>query len=258
MPDFDYLLSPSVFSPGGIANPPDIPDGSLLDINGAVVGVTDSTFTGDHSCLACVDDHVGESEALLLPQFQDCPRIKALLGAFAIEIQQIEDTCCDLLTCFHLSTAAAAQLDEVGRLLNFTRGEMVDADYRLVLYAKVIANRSSGRGDEFINAFRMMVPGLSTTFTLTEGPASAELTAEMGGTMFTATFTNLTIYQILNRIRGAAIAFWYKFFVQPDNTTIFQCAPTLGTSVLSATKGLANAGQTTGGHLLGVYGPNHI
>ena len=122
----------------------------------------------------------------------------------------------------------------------------------------ILADMSSGHGDDFIEAFRILIPGPATTFSLDEGPGEKAITCEMGGTMFVSTITQRNIFEILRRIVAGGVALWYKFFLQTNNSTVFKCAPALGAVTISATQGLANAAQTTGGHLSGVYGPNHL
>lgn len=259
MVDIVYGLDPLVYGEGGLADYPAIPDDALVDGNGDVIGVTSADFSEDHSCYAQKTNLTAEAQAQLLYQFRECPRILGLISSTTNDVQELENVFADLKLAFQLDYAAGAQLLEVAKTVGiFSAGQMNDADFLLYIKAKILADMSSGHGDDFIEAFRILIPGLTTTFSLDEGPGEKAITCEMGGTMFVSTITQRNIFEILRRIVAGGVALWYKFFLQTNNSTVFKCAPALGAVTISATQGLANAAQTTGGHLSGVYGPNHL
>lgn len=257
MPDLEYLLDVPIYGFGGIANPADIPDGSLLDANGNLLGVTVDTYSGDHTCLAIVTDHVTDAQSQLISQYSQAVRLKALIAAYVKQEQEFEDAMGEMLTAFQLAYASGVRLDWIGELVGAARGQLSEADFRLFIEAHIIANRSWGLGDQFIEAFRKMIPGVSTTFVIEDGPGYAEFTCTMGGVMFVSTITNLNIYQVLRKIIGAGIAFWYRF-TNRDSSQIFKFSSQLAAVDISAARGFGNTAQTTGGHWAGVYGPNSV
>lgn len=257
MVDIVYELDPLVYGEGGLADYPAIPDDALVDGNGYVIGVTSADFSGDHSCYAQKTNITAEAQAQLLYQFRECPRILGFISSTTNDVQEIEDVFADLKLAFQLDYAAGAQLLEVAKTVGiFSAGQMNDADFLLYIKAKILADMSSGHGDDFIEAFRIMIPALTTVFTMTEGPGEKEVFCEMSGLYPITTITNWNVYQILKKIVGAGIAFWYQY-IDRDESDVFTFSVGPAETVDSA-KGFGNVAETTGGYMAGVYGRNHL
>lgn len=72
------------------------------------------------------------------------PRLQALLLSFMDRLQSLEDVSIDVLAGRWPLTAVGDQLDTVGAIVGQARGEMVDAQYRLFIAAKILVNQSTG------------------------------------------------------------------------------------------------------------------
>lgn len=71
-------------------------------------------------------------------------RVESLIGALATPAQSLEDTLLQLMIERGVDTAVGVQLDVLGRIVGQERGGLGDEDYRLLLRARIAANRSEG------------------------------------------------------------------------------------------------------------------
>ncbi len=82
--------------------------------------------------------------ALLLGQFADKPRIRAVTCALLDGVQDVEDAVWQLFSERWIDTAVGAQLDGTGEVLDFPRAGRTDVAYRAFLRARTAQLRSSG------------------------------------------------------------------------------------------------------------------
>jgi len=95
-------------------------------------------------------DHLAEATGEL-PNQHHKTGVLAVLAGFCAAIQHIEDDALLLRTERLLSTATGAQLDQYGQLVGMDRiANCQDDDYRRLISAKILANRSTGKPDELI------------------------------------------------------------------------------------------------------------
>lgn len=97
-----------------------------------------------------IPDHKARAVAMLLSQFQDKPRIVALVEALAEGVQLQEDDTFSLIVSRTLKASAGALLDQWGTLVGEPRGGFEDIDYRRFIDARMLANRSEGTLDHLI------------------------------------------------------------------------------------------------------------
>jgi len=93
---------------------------------------------------------------LLTTQFKDKTNIAALFGAFAIDLQEFEETLDGLLNAVSLETASGEQLDKIGDILAVDRAGRTDAIYKSRLFAAVLQYTSSGRWEQVIQGFKLL------------------------------------------------------------------------------------------------------
>lgn len=248
-----YTTEPSPFLPGGVYAPEEIPEGALIGVNGEVLGVTDPNYSGDHSCFALKDSHVEEAKELLLEQFSEAVRLKDLLESYILPVQTLEDVSFDAVAAMQFDTATEHGLTNIGEFLGLVRGNISYGEFALCIAAKILANKSLGRIDDLIEAFRAIVPDTGgRTIDVQEGTKwiSLELTGNDTGL---TTVSHETIFQIIKRAIKAGVAFFYRYFSQPSTATVFTFSALPTASQFSTTQGSSDVAKTTGGYLAGVF-----
>lgn len=107
--------------------------------------------------LFIIPNHVQRAISLLVTQFQDSPRIKALLTAYCLQVQDLQNAAEQLYYQRALynedptKQAYGVQLDGIGQILNLPRlqGES-DEQYRLRLRTRSLVLFSSGTPEQMI------------------------------------------------------------------------------------------------------------
>ncbi len=120
-------------------------------------------------------DHGDQAVARLLEQFRSGATMPALVRALAAQAQDVEDSLWDVLVLRRLSDASGAQLDVLGRIVGQPREGRSDADYVLWLRARVRINLGSGRGDDLLAAFSLVMQGTTTLQLVEQFPAGLVL-----------------------------------------------------------------------------------
>ena len=196
----------------------------------------------DRAALAPVTDVVAVGVSRLTAVFSR-PKTTAILTALLAEVQAAEDAVWSLAANTSLDTAEDAALDQLGRILDAVRPVgFVDDDYREVLRAAVLANRSSGTGPELIGVMEALTGGLD--FTLTEGVATVLI--EPDGAL---AFGAAVVIEYLRRAKAGGVAL--QLIVPPTGAAF-----TFGTDPevpeVDADRGWSDTDQLVGGQLVGV------
>jgi uncharacterized protein YmfQ (DUF2313 family) len=191
-------------------------------------------------------DHAGDARARLMTALRK-PKLLAVVGAHAAQLQAIEDAAWDLLGQT-LDGAVGAFLDKLGRILGLPRGGLADdADYRACLRAIVAARRSSGTLPQLLRVAALALAGAE--FHARAGWQSVLIApAEPFG------FDGAALAFVL----GVAAAAGYQVqALEPLSTAskTFTLSSDPMRAQASADLGFADDAQTTGGHLAGVRVP---
>lgn len=109
-------------------------------------------------------DHAEEAPTLLLDQYKDKPRLKALLLSYIRRVQELEDAIWDVLTKRLIDNAEGAQLDVLGRIVGQRREGREDDVYRLYIGARIRINSSKGRADDILDVLAL-VESVPTSYT---------------------------------------------------------------------------------------------
>lgn len=109
-----------------------------------------------------IDDHGLRALARLAQQYQDKPKLAALLNVFAPLIQQIEDMFFGMQLGLQLANAVGVQLDLIGKLVGQPREAAADNEYRLRIAARIKTNVSTGTIEDIYAVFLLLLP--SNTF----------------------------------------------------------------------------------------------
>lgn len=98
--------------------------------------------------------------ARLLQQFRGKPRFEALLGSYLDEFQAVEDALFDVYSQREIQngTATGDLLAKLGKLVGQGSEGLSDDLYRLLIQARIAANKSNGRREELISVASFLVP----------------------------------------------------------------------------------------------------
>lgn len=105
-----------------------------------------------------VEDHAEQAHGLLLEQYRDRPRLRALLESYVDRCQELEDAAWDTLILRLIDNAENAQLDTIGRIVGEERKGRTDEIYRLWIKARIAINKSHGHPADIINVLRIVEP----------------------------------------------------------------------------------------------------
>ena len=117
--------------------------------------------------LVYIPNHKEIAVGNLLQQFQNKPRLRALVQALALGVQTQEDEAFGLLVSTTLPASTGASLDQWGALVGEARGGLVDAEYRVMISARILANNFRGGTDQIQTIWKLVTaPQISIRFTL--------------------------------------------------------------------------------------------
>lgn len=192
-----------------------------------------------------IEDHAEQGEALLLAQFRDRPRIKALLYSYLRRVQELEDAAFDVLVGRLIDEATGYLLEVLGRIVGqANEGSWDDDTYRLFIKARIRANQSNGHGDDVIDVLNLVE---SADFVLSEVYPAA---------MFVDFATPpdadpLILIELARLAKGAGVQLQLLYGDHDVGVDGFSfCTGT--TEVASTTEGLGLTDASTGGYLAGV------
>lgn len=103
-----------------------------------------------------ITDHVSRAKALLIEQFEESENVRALLGTYVKQIQDIEYVTSDVISSRNLSIAFGNGLDIIGERVGESRQFRNDNDYRAAIYFRIFLNSSSGEPETVIEALKVI------------------------------------------------------------------------------------------------------
>lgn len=179
----------------------------------------------------------------LLWQFRDSANFRSLAQSLGAEINAIE-AAFGALEALTVDTEAGAQLDGDGALLGVDRAGRTDTDYAAAIHAQTRINRGLGRIEDVLFGFARTLPGY--TFELAE-PVAATVRLTVLDALGGADPSPEALVAALKALIGGGVSA-QLFYGASDASSRFTLASgdTLETS---SVLGLADDGQTTGGHL---------
>lgn len=122
-------------------------------------------------------------------QFRDDPNLALIISEIlAPQAQDIEDALQSLLSLPSIDDSEGVQLDLIGRIVTQPRNGYVDTNYRVLLKARIRANRSTGTSSDiyavfsvlFSNPSMLLQPSVIATITLSIWTPITEAQAEIG------------------------------------------------------------------------------
>lgn len=202
-----------------------------------------------------ITDHADRMVDLLLQQFKSKPNVEALLRAWSITIQAVEDMLYDLFTKRSVDTAAGTQLDILGAIVGETRNARTDEPYRVAIKTRVLRNVSSGTPDSILFAFDLLTEANDQTFIYDDdaGPAEVDLQFFSSGGGFTLA-TAQAYADVLHDLLPAGVGYNLMWPVTSTGL-MFRFSLNDSTSESSSAVGFGTtANNAIGGKLAGALG----
>lgn len=153
--------------------------------------------------LQYIPDHRTRALTLMPSQFQEeRPVLAAFMHALGEGSQTLEDVIFDLMVGTRFDAATGANLDIWGDLVGETRGALRDTDYRRFIAARILANRSSGEGDDLIE-IAQLITAESTVWLEAYFPAELIITVFRESPMTDAVVDRVAA--MMSEVRGIGI-----------------------------------------------------
>src|ERR1700761_4538956 len=104
-------------------------------------------------------NYVGQGLARMLFCLQNKPRLAALATSYLSGVQDLENAAIDLLLSRMVQNNPTGDLlDKLGKLVGQDREGFSDADYLLLITARIRANRSGARHEDLIAIATLLIP----------------------------------------------------------------------------------------------------
>lgn len=232
-------------------------DGTLavtLDTEDSGSGVDSNTanYTVDPILAPPKLDYAEEGLERMLDQFDGSVNLRLLASSYLQRAQDFEDATWPILAERGLENMTAARLDGLGDSIGLKRSGRDDDDFRIAITAELLVLRSSGTGDELIGIIDAFFPGW-----LGGGgeidfwelyPKTIYIRLVDGRMDVLPAGTADRVAGALRRAMSAAteLLYVYGFYLDAE---LFTLSSQGATTESSSALGLANVGQTTGGHL---------
>lgn len=203
---------------------------------------------------AHITDHADRMVDLLLHQFKSKPNIEALLRAWSVTIQDVEDMLYDMFTKRSVDTAFGKQLDILGGIVGEVRNTRTDEPYRIAIKTKILRNVSSGTPDSILLAFDLLTGPTDQTFTYDDGAGVAEVDLDFS-TPTGFSYTTAQAYaDVLHDLLPAGVGYNLSWPTSPA-ASAFRFSLNDSLVETSATIGFGTtASPGVGGRLGGVLG----
>lgn len=201
-----------------------------------------------------VTDHADQIVDLLLQEFRSRPNWEALLRAWAISVQAVEDMFYDLLTKRSVDTAFGKGLDILGAIVGEPRNARDDEPYRIAIKTRILRNVSSGNPDSILLAFDLLTSANDQTFEYNDDAGIAEVDLYFDSPTGFSLETAAAYADVLHDLLPAGVGY---NLVWPTTASgaMFRFALNDSTSEQSATVGFGTtASGSVGGHLAGALG----
>jgi len=104
-----------------------------------------------------IPNHRAIAYSRTLSTLRDKPRINALVRALGHGAQLFEDEAFGVLVSGAFEVAIGHDLDVWGAWLGEVRGSLTDLEYRRILSAKILANRTLGSTAELVRIFALLM-----------------------------------------------------------------------------------------------------
>lgn len=191
-----------------------------------------------------------EGVALFTDEWQEKPRLEALLRSYLNRLQELEDTTWAVLESRLIDNAVDSQLDVLGKLVGQRRMGLDDDTYRLFIKARALVNRSKGRGPDIIGLCTLLFGEFNTLLVemypasfVIETAAASPLTPALAGQV-------RQIARLIAAARAAGVGSSIHY-TEEDEAGLFEFSNS-GTQVADTPHGFSGVvAPTVGGTFIG-------
>lgn len=195
--------------------------------------------------------HTAEALARLTSKWRDKANVQALVASLIDQVQDFEDMIDGLRSSQTIEGALAVggvPLDALGALVGQAREGLSDESYARHIRARIRVNRSQGLIEDAHKIFRALFPDRDARQVVLVPEYPAAFLMEVTGATTSAEAEDAHGLLQEGAKAGVRVGLVYSEFEDAETFTLSTLQDTLQTS---ATLGLADVAQTTGGHLAG-------
>jgi hypothetical protein len=128
----------------------------VWELPSSSTSIEDTAETGEGTI-----DHA-EAAVDRLPQQFRKPKIEKILRIFCKPMAALEQAFIDLLTKRTVETAEGEQLNVLGRIVGQPQVDVTETTYRSIIRARIVANKSSGLGNQILRISRAVLSDYAT------------------------------------------------------------------------------------------------
>lgn len=217
-------------------------------------------------------DYVGVALSRLTNQFENSPRLRALVSAMVAPIRVLEETAFDIKEKRWIDTAEGKQLDGAGYIVGESRLGRNDATYREAIKFRIFVNTSNATPQDLIRGLRFLTKPEdiqyieqypATAMLFTDGPTVSPMIQEVMQSLAPASISNVPV--MVSYARKSPFRFGREsppseLFVNMDADYLTGNGSDIQVQATSATAGTALGGVAladldVGGLLLDIAGP---
>ena len=134
-------------------------------------------------------DYQEEALSLLLPQFDNSVDLRGFVKGLLASTPSFQSGLNEILAGYS-QEAVGAQLDKIGKLLNVERLGRDDAEYLSAIKVRIIINRATGSGANFIDMLQLVLPEDVTFQVFEQFPAAVRVIIYGAQTVITEDVVN--------------------------------------------------------------------
>lgn len=114
--------------------------------------------------LSKIEDHAEQAKENTISQYQELPRIQAVLRSYAVQVQLTENMQWDVLLSYLLDHVEGARLDTIGKVVGQPRKGADDTQYRIYILARIRVNRSNGLPADIVGLMILLFEGTEHSY----------------------------------------------------------------------------------------------
>jgi hypothetical protein len=190
----------------------------------------------------------------LLGQFDNSPKLRALLATYLRQLQTLETFAWSVIDTLSLTDGFGITLDRFGKLVGRGRGSLSDADFLVALRAQIRINRSRGMVVDFLDVASISVNDPTITFRLRRYDVKAVQIVMQDA----AVFPHTAIFALWTNLKLTKSAATKLFFTWPPSGDVaafrYAAGPVASSARVTHVPALGYAWTDgTGGHYQAPY-----
>jgi hypothetical protein len=158
-----------------------------------------------------VIDHVSRAKARLLSQYQSSPKLVALVGELGAVAAEVETALFQVGLQTSIDSAAGTWLDWIGSIVKEPRGSLADATYRVMIRARILANRTRGTTEDVNAVLKAWNAGVFPTVNVFVDSFPAGLDLQITSPLLDTTEKVWRLWSLLKSTRAGGVALMLRY-----------------------------------------------